>query len=175
MIFAEGTEVELKVGGSLGRWVRGVVTLARQDGKTTRYDVALDNSTAVFPAVASRDVRRPRAAPQPPPRRAPKARRPKAARPRNAREPLRYPEYKAWVKAKPCMFCPRPADDPHHYGPKGMGQTTDDTRIVPVCRRCHDALHDRRMPGAVVELAARIYRKQIDLVTEYLREHGELS
>jgi hypothetical protein len=175
MIFPAGTEVEVKLGGSLGRWVPGEVVSGAMHGRTARYVVTVNGRTS--DGVSGRDVRRARAEAQPPPRAAPKARRPKAARARNEREPLRFDEYRRWVKAQRCMFCALPADDPHHYGPKGMGQTTDDTRIVPVCRRCHDDLHARRLPVSTDswgQLEASIYRKQVDLLTEFLRVHGEL-
>lgn len=59
--------------------------------------------------------------------------------------PVRSEGFMAFVRAMPCCVCSAPApSDPHHYGRHGMGQKTDDTRCVPLCRRCHDHFHDHR-------------------------------
>ncbi len=181
MQFAIGEEVLVKVGGSLGRWVSARVVSHGEDGacRVTGY-------SGEFP---SSSIRRPRRsgstgvatkAPSRPPR--------KRKETRIGYGPLRLDTYRQWVKTRPCIFCSGAADDPHHYGPKGMGQTTDDTRIVPVCRKAHDALHHRRpdelcAPTAYVRndphhawsiIEAHIYRWQVNLLTEWVRYEGEL-
>jgi hypothetical protein len=182
MAFTPGQEVEVKLGGSLGRWLPGNVIRfdAGCCGKLGEYAVAVEGRTVT---VEGNRVRRPRNRSDSGLRtKAP----PKAKAERSARGPLRYPKFKAWVKAKPCIFCHRKADDPHHYGRKGTGQTTDDTKIVPVCRQGHDALHHRRLdelcaPAEYLgmyddhrwaRVEALIFRTQVELVTEYLRFHG---
>jgi hypothetical protein len=52
--------------------------------------------------------------------------------------------YTRWVKAQPCAGCGNQADDPHHiigYGQGGMGTKAHDLFTIPLCRKCHDALH----------------------------------
>lgn len=180
MAYVPGQAVEVKVGGSLGRWASGTVVHVDGGccGQRATYHVQVEGRAA---EVSDRQLRRPRrvdaAISVPPPRSKPK---------RNdqvviGRGPLRFPEFRRWVKTKPCIFCSRKADDPHHYGPKGTGQTTDDTRLTPVCRQAHDALHHRRLDELCgetlvaaehwVQMEAYIYRRQVDLLTEYLRFH----
>ncbi len=189
-MYTPGQEVEVKVGGSLGRWVAGKVIKATTGccGQRQCFEVLAGTQTL---EVGSRELRRPRrkqvanvaAAPQRGNRKA------RAVGTGNGRGPLRFPKYKSWVKTKPCIFCFEKADDPHHYGPKGTGQTTDDTRLTAVCRQCHDALHHRRPDElrnptaylrddpehawAIVE--ARVFSKQGEHLAEYIRIHGELS
>lgn len=56
--------------------------------------------------------------------------------------PARAPHYLAFVRGLDCVACGAPAPvDPHHFGPRGIAQKTDDYRVVPLCRRCHDAAH----------------------------------
>jgi hypothetical protein len=179
-MFRPGQTVELKVGGSLGSWVPATVLklIPGCCGKRSAYEVLTDTGRFVGD-VGEQLLRRPRRGPAAAPVAVKKQASKKSSRPRTDREPLRYPAYLRWVKSLPCMFCARPADDPHHYGPKGMGQTTDDTRVVPVCRQAHDALHAgihaaMCAPWPRSDLNALIYQKQIDLVTSWLKTHGEL-
>jgi len=54
------------------------------------------------------------------------------------------PNYTQWVKRQPCCGCGNQADDPHHitgYGLGGMATKPHDMFVIPLCRRCHDALH----------------------------------
>jgi len=54
------------------------------------------------------------------------------------------PAYTRWVKTQPCCGCDEQADDPHHIigsGFGGMGIKASDFHVIPLCRRCHDALH----------------------------------
>jgi hypothetical protein len=56
------------------------------------------------------------------------------------------------VKACPCVVCGAlKGIDPHHLmrglpvGERGMSRTAADRYAIPLCRRCHDALHaDKR-------------------------------
>lgn len=53
--------------------------------------------------------------------------------------------YMDWVKTLPCVGCAAPADDPHHItGTKnrGMGSKVPDYWTIPVCRVCHDEIHN---------------------------------
>ncbi len=61
-----------------------------------------------------------------------------------ARKPRRNRKYIAWVATHPCIYCGAESGPPHHArwaGPCGMGQKPSDTYIIPVCTRCHDAIH----------------------------------
>lgn len=53
----------------------------------------------------------------------------------------RAPHYLAFVRELPCARCGSGPCDPHHWGPRGVGQKTDDYRVVPLCRPCHLAAH----------------------------------
>ncbi|MGC6386550.1 DUF968 domain-containing protein [Ewingella sp. S1.OA.A_B6] len=53
-------------------------------------------------------------------------------------------KYTQWVKRQPCCGCGDQADDPHHItgnGLGGMATKAHDLFVIPLCRRCHDALH----------------------------------
>ncbi len=132
MNFAEGDAVEVKVGGSLGRWVLGVVDdVQLGSGNRFRYAVVSRGGQRLVDLLAAQ-VRAPRRteAGSTVPMRTKRTTRKRAD---NAgRGPLRYPNYLKWVKSNPCIFCGRKADDPHHVGSKGLGQQTDDTKIVAV-------------------------------------------
>lgn len=56
--------------------------------------------------------------------------------------PARAPHYLAFVRELPCCVggCGAPSDA-HHYGPRGVGQKTDDYRTAPVCRWHHGLEH----------------------------------
>ncbi len=187
MTFAAGDAVEVKVGGSLGRWVPGVVV--------EKYgEEYLVSGCGMKLPVPESKIRSPRRSNIPTVATRPK--RTKARRVDNVgRGPLRYPNYLKWVKAKPCIFCGRKADDPHHVGSKGLSQQTDDTKVVAVCRQAHDALHHRRPFDLCESLAYLRYAEtavgtaidvehswavveahlgmwQAKHITEFLRFHG---
>ena len=178
MTFAEGDAVEVKVGSGLGRWV--TARWISQLGEVVEVTI-MDRVHLATPA----QVRSPRRSSTPTVATRPK----RTTRKRvdnTGRGPLRYPNYRAWVKTKPCIFCGHKAQDPHHVGSKGYGQQTDDTKVVAVCRKAHDALHHRRPDElcepmaylredpehawAVVE--AHLGRFQAEHITEFLRFHG---
>ncbi|HMI94651.1 MAG TPA: HNH endonuclease [Polyangiales bacterium] len=156
-----GQAVEARVSAtgainSLRKWRRGTVVSV---GETT-MTVLIGQRTHW--TVMRKDVRRARDTDGKAPARGPKA----------DRGPLRSEAYKAFVRGKPCMFCPAmPPVDPHHFGPRGTGQKTDDLRCVPACWRCHERFHDGKWEalGFVdrVTTVAAIYRKQVDLLIEY--------
>ncbi|MCC3740241.1 DUF968 domain-containing protein [Rouxiella badensis] len=57
---------------------------------------------------------------------------------------LIHANYTRWIKKQPCCGCGNQADDPHHItgnGLGGMGMKASDFHVIPLCRRCHDALH----------------------------------
>lgn len=57
--------------------------------------------------------------------------------------PERCPEWLAMIRKLPCCNCgARPPCDPHHEGPRGVGQKCRDTRTAPLCRRCHQIYTD---------------------------------
>lgn len=86
--------------------------------------------------------------------------------------PARSEHFLAFVREMPCCACCAPSpSDPHHYGPRGTGQKTDDFRVVPLCRRCHDVFHDT---GALPTMDANTTRyfffmRQVDILVAYLK------
>lgn len=60
---------------------------------------------------------------------------------------LVLPDYTAWVKRQRCCGCGKPADDPHHitgHGFGGAGIKASDLFVIPLCRECHQELHNDR-------------------------------
>lgn len=89
--------------------------------------------------------------------------------------PVRSDAFKAFVRTKPCMFCgARPPSDPHHVGPHGIGEKTDDSRTVPCCRKCHDEYHDTRRvkPHSKDATYVMILERQVTLLTEWMWIQG---
>lgn len=84
---------------------------------------------------------------------------------------FRSPRYLAFVRDEECCICAAPPpSDPHHIGPRGMGQKTDDTRAVPLCRRHHDEYHATgrilpRGPAGTREMFAEV---MVRLLTRYV-------
>lgn len=77
--------------------------------------------------------------------------------------PARAPHYLAYIRQLNCCSCGRPGSEPHHSGPRGMGQKTDDYRTIPLCFECHRRLHD----GG--ELPIDLKAKMVDVLVRYLR------
>lgn len=77
--------------------------------------------------------------------------------------PARAPHYLEFVRGRACALCGRMPAVPHHSGPRGMGQKTDDYRTVPLCNSCHESVHagrtDRHLEGEI-----------LDALVAYLRE-----
>ncbi len=56
-------------------------------------------------------------------------------------------KYLQWVKSQPCCGCGNGDCDPHHiigYGQCGMATKAHDLFTFPLCRNCHDKLHDNQ-------------------------------
>jgi hypothetical protein len=190
-MFRPDERVEVKAGRGLGTWLPATVigVVAGCCGKGVRYDLQLERGGHQLMGIAARFVRRPREAPpKAPTAQKPKAKRPKS-RPRTDREPLRFPDYVAWVREQHvCMFCSRKAEEAHHHGKKGMGQKVDDLRVVPLCKTAHDAIHAHRLDrmcsphlvlatGVSLDVAwsllhGNIARRQVELICEWVREGG---
>ncbi len=89
------------------------------------------------------------------------------------RTPRRSEAHLARVRAMPCCVCSAPApSDPHHFGPRGMGQKTSDFRVVPLCRVHHDEWHAKHAcaPYDRAETTELFLRKQVDVLVEILEE-----
>ncbi|HEJ8096336.1 TPA: DUF968 domain-containing protein, partial [Serratia marcescens] len=74
-------------------------------------------------------------------------------------------KYTRWVKTRPCCGCGARSDDPHHiigHGQGGMGTKAHDFFTIPLCRKCHDALHE--------DMAAweAEHGSQVELLFEFL-------
>jgi hypothetical protein len=55
-------------------------------------------------------------------------------------------KYLNWVKELDCCMCGAPADDPHHVKGignfSGMGMKAPDYLSMPLCRGCHNQIHN---------------------------------
>ncbi len=54
-------------------------------------------------------------------------------------------KYTQWIKRQPCCGCGATSDDPHHILGNGLGGTATkahDMFVIPLCRQCHNKLHD---------------------------------
>jgi hypothetical protein len=54
-------------------------------------------------------------------------------------------EYLDHVRMQPCLGCGQVPSNPHHVrwaGPCGWGTKTSDTFTIPLCRKCHDHIHN---------------------------------
>lgn len=87
---------------------------------------------------------------------------------------LRDPDHLSFVREFPCAACSAPApSQAHHFGPRGMGEKTDDTRTVPLCGACHDGFHTTgrlRIGGRVLfrlETERLFYLAQVDVCTAW--------
>lgn len=86
------------------------------------------------------------------------------------RPPLRLEAYLARVRQMECCMCHAPPpSDPHHYGPRGVGQKTDDVRVVPLCRGCHEALHGSPLTPGMREILLGV---QVDLLIAWIKGEG---
>lgn len=89
-------------------------------------------------------------------------------------KPLRDAAYMKWVRDEhACCIrgCGAPATEAHHHGPRGMGQKTDDYRVLPMCARCHREFHDTGTVDGMPrdEFDAFAARWQAGLLFDYLR------
>ena len=54
--------------------------------------------------------------------------------------------YLKFVRSLPCAHCRNPETEPHHIigiGMGAMGDKADDIHSMPLCRSCHDAVHEK--------------------------------
>lgn len=61
-------------------------------------------------------------------------------------KPTRNRDYLHWIKEQPCVVCGHPVSDAHHligHGMGKMGGKNSDLMAFPLCRACHDDLHNR--------------------------------
>lgn len=177
-----GDEVEFKASAGLGGWRRG--TLVELDDRSA--SVRERNTLHIVPRSRVRALeedapRRPPAARARPPAETGTMRRVDAsggglrAVPKPP-APLRSERYLDFIRIRPCCACGRSGpSDPHHYGPRGAGQKTDDYRVVPLCRICHDLFHAKRvLPSCrdVADTKAFILETQVRLLIEFIALEG---
>lgn len=85
------------------------------------------------------------------------------------RGPLRSAKYLACVRQMDCTACESPPpNEPHHHGPRGTGQKTDDYRTIPLCLECHRKQHDGNYVIPIEDLNFYIVRT----IMRVMREHG---
>lgn len=80
--------------------------------------------------------------------------------------------YLDWVRDKDCAFCFAPGpSDPHHYGPRGIGQKASDYLVVPLCRKCHDCFHSTRAidPFDIERTKVELLKTQVQLLTAWIQ------
>jgi hypothetical protein len=55
-------------------------------------------------------------------------------------------KYLAWIREQPCYHCGKQnQSEPHHIigiSGSGMGIKADDIHTMPLCRQCHDDVHE---------------------------------
>ena len=70
---------------------------------------------------------------------------------------IRNRKYLAYIRGKPCVFCSSLETEPHHVrlGTGGMGLKGNDTRTIPVCRRCHNRIHTD--PDYIKRIDVKLY------------------
>lgn len=77
-------------------------------------------------------------------------------------KPKRNRDYMQWLVANhSCLFCGMQAEQAHHdreIGPCGMGTKPDDRYCLPVCQKCHDAIHS--MCGARYEIIVKYWGRE---------------
>jgi hypothetical protein len=85
------------------------------------------------------------------------------------KQPLRSRIYLDYIRNKPCFLCNSPApSDPHHQGYRGIGQKTDDTRTVPLCRSCHTKFHSSNIDNKE-EIIEDMEREMLKYLTDFLK------
>lgn len=196
--YAKGDPVDYKAGPGLGGWRRGeYVDRVEYNGRVlhlvedgslrfTVPDSKIRAPRSTASLVKARDERRRRpSSPTTIPPRPLDGYDPPAVpavsaptfRPRA--RPVRSRSYLSWVATKPCASCSAPGpSDPHHFGPRGYGEKTDDLRAVPLCRRCHDAFHSSTPESPVgaippenrLATRLRLLERQVDLLLRWIAE-----
>jgi len=75
----------------------------------------------------------------------------------------RAPLYLREIRSRPCLLCGSTrAVEAHHEGPRGLGKKAPDWLAVPLCRECHAARHDGKVPDTY---AAAVYSAQVQYLS----------
>lgn len=95
------------------------------------------------------------------------------------RRPLRDEGFLDFVRARPCCVCASPPPShPHHFGPRGMGQKTDDLRVVALCPEHHEEWHRKlALPSAGLDTEqcrVRFLAVQVDQLVEWIGAGAEV-
>lgn len=64
-------------------------------------------------------------------------------------------KYLAFVKTQPCINCGNPNSEPHHViglGMGAMGIKASDIHAVPLCRHCHNQVHQDTSEWAMPQI-----------------------
>lgn len=57
-------------------------------------------------------------------------------------------QYLDWIRSLPCALCGHPSpSDPHHTASGGVSKTGSDYSAIPVCRCCHNDIHQHYAKG----------------------------
>jgi len=72
---------------------------------------------------------------------------------------LRDRDYLNFLRRRPCSFCGFPKTDAHHaikrlrgLSEAGLGMKGPDYLAIPLCRKCHDELHNGKLTPSREEL-----------------------
>lgn len=86
---------------------------------------------------------------------------------------VRDRDYLAFVRSHPCQHCGKhPPSEASHYGPRGLGRKTDDTKTNALCSGCHRHWHQHgRLPWLNRrETVERFEKWQEDLRAKWHKE-----
>lgn len=90
-------------------------------------------------------------------------------------KPLRSKAYLAFVRMRPCCVCEATApNEAHHFGPRGMGEKTDDYRAIALCPHHHREFHDHGVcRGWSRERTEKVFvQAMVAALYEWLPSHG---
>lgn len=91
-------------------------------------------------------------------------------------KPFRSRPYLDWVKSLECCGCGAPADDPHHAIAVGLGAGVgtkpSDLMAIPLCRVCHDELHNSPVDWELLHGPQLLW---VYLTIEQAREEGVIN
>lgn len=186
--YPPGAPVRFKVRAIDRGWRRGII--ASVDGGIVTLRSEHDDLYEVDPAEGRIDVLSPRKAESlaRPRRKVSAGSQPCAAQPvmvttdvRPTAQPkprakVRNAGYLAFVRKRACCSCGIGGpSDPHHHGPRGVGQKADDLRCVPLCRPCHEHITVAHvLPGMSREQTELlIARHNLELLIEWFAAHIE--
>ncbi len=169
----KGDAIEFKPTKGLGSYVRGSVLEVLDGGRRIRVQAWGRGSDVVdVPARRVRVTIGERTAPR-------SSRSKKRTVPRRPSKfgPIRSENYLEHVRVRPCCVCGAPGpSEPHHFGPRGVGQKCSDLRTVPLCSAlngCHDQFHQSACflrVGYDTPALARLYlvETQVSLLEEFM-------